>query len=910
MPIPPTTSPPRILLSALALAATAALSPAAPPYADYLEPGFPFTEATVDARHLGDTFPADNLTPRALVLRLGEDTYAAFDTDLLRLSAAWHGGFLTPDTIAMRSYQNPRDKMGPGQESLPKPVGTPIVANGLYPGWSVGDPVLEDPRHPGADPREIGRGSLPPGMGRFNGVYANGSQAVLSYRVGDCEIREVMSVTPLKDGTPVLVRGFALAAHDEPLSLVVGAPHRKFLQPGEPTTRQAQTGQAIRLGSLRGPNPSLTTSDTGHTTVRFPPSDTSTIAWVAIWAAHRSLSEGVFVPEIPELIQPSDFSALTSHTSPRPTRWPERPTTAIERAPTEDAPFVLDRIALPEPNPWKRAVLPSDIAFFDDGTAALLTYDGDVYRVAGLDSNTATWQRLASGFHEPQGIAIRDGHLFVFSRGGLSRLHDFNGDGEADYYELFANNFSQSADTRDYAHSLANAPDGGFYLTKGGQQNDFLAAHSGRALHVSPDGQEMDIVATGLRNGFLEFDSETGHLIATDQQGHWVPATPFHVLHPGGYYGFQPAAPQGVPEPSLAAPATWIPHLVAQSGVGLVPIHSPEMGHLQGSILFIDYFRPSLTQILPDYSRQPPEAAAVPIPLAIDAPLLKGATRPADGLVYLAGFQGWGSNATDTSGFFRLRPGRAPSPQPVAASTFSQGVHLRFAHPLSPAEAADPASYRATSWSYRRSKEYGSGQFKADGTDGTDPLFIHSVLLSPDRQGVFLAIPNMIPIDQLEVAYTLASARGHPIDGAAYFTPRSLPPLRPAAAGFAPVDFDALFAGDPTPRAAATTAAPEPASARRGKDLYSTYGCVACHSVDGSAEGKAGPTWKALAGSQRPLIDGSTATADTAYLRRAILDPAAEVVAGYHPKDAGMPSYRGILSDPDIESLILYIRSL
>ena len=41
-----------------------------------------------------------------------------------------------------------------------------------------------------------------------------------------------------------------------------------------------------------------------------------------------------------------------------------------------------------------------------------------------------------------------------------------------------------------------------------------------------------------------------------------------------------------------------------------------------------------------------------------------------------------------------------------------------------------------------------------------------------------------------------------------------------------------------------------------------------------------------------------------------MLNPAAKVVAGYERGEAGMPSYAGVLGDADIESLVLFIKSL
>ena len=63
-------------------------------------------------------------------------------------------------------------------------------------------------------------------------------------------------------------------------------------------------------------------------------------------------------------------------------------------------------------------------------------------------------------------------------------------------------------------------------------------------------------------------------------------------------------------------------------------------------------------------------------------------------------------------------------------------------------------------------------------------------------------------------------------------------------------------------------------------------------------------------GSRREFIDGKSKVADESYLRESILDPAARVPKGYNPKDVGMPSYRGILNDQDIESVVMFIKSL
>jgi cytochrome c oxidase subunit II len=111
-------------------------------------------------------------------------------------------------------------------------------------------------------------------------------------------------------------------------------------------------------------------------------------------------------------------------------------------------------------------------------------------------------------------------------------------------------------------------------------------------------------------------------------------------------------------------------------------------------------------------------------------------------------------------------------------------------------------------------------------------------------------------------------------------------------------DFDSWIADQ--------TAAANANPAERGQRLASGSGCLACHSVDGSK--LAGPTWKGLAGSQVTLQDGSTVTADDAYLVESITDPAARIHQGFPP--IMPPSYKATLSEQQIQDLVEFIKTL
>jgi cytochrome c oxidase subunit 2 len=59
------------------------------------------------------------------------------------------------------------------------------------------------------------------------------------------------------------------------------------------------------------------------------------------------------------------------------------------------------------------------------------------------------------------------------------------------------------------------------------------------------------------------------------------------------------------------------------------------------------------------------------------------------------------------------------------------------------------------------------------------------------------------------------------------------------------------------------------------------FGCIACHSIDGAPG--VGPTWQGLFMRQEQLTDGSTIAADAAYIEQSMLDPNAQIVAGFNP---------------------------
>jgi cytochrome c oxidase subunit II len=112
-----------------------------------------------------------------------------------------------------------------------------------------------------------------------------------------------------------------------------------------------------------------------------------------------------------------------------------------------------------------------------------------------------------------------------------------------------------------------------------------------------------------------------------------------------------------------------------------------------------------------------------------------------------------------------------------------------------------------------------------------------------------------------------------------------------------------------TTQAATTPTVPAAQLAARGKQLFASDGCAACHSLSGSAG--AGPTLKGVASSSVTLADGSTATADDAYLSRSITEPDAQIVKGYRPgiMSAAVAGYALNGKPADVQALVAFLKT-
>ena len=450
------------------------------------------------------------------------------------------------------------------------------------------------------------------------------------------------------------------------------------------------------------------------------------------------------------LVGPAQDHPLAHLTRGGAAQWPQvfrtRGTTGKAR------PYAVDRIELPTDNPWKALLFCGDHDFLPDGSALLCTIQGDVWRAEGLDAGLADvrWRRVASGLNQALGLVVADGKAVVLGRDQLTRLHDLDGDGEADFYECVSNSYPSLTAGHDFLTGLQRDAAGNFYSASGGHG----------LLQVPPDGSPAETLATGFRNPDGLGLTPDGTFTVPCSEGEWSPASMICEVRPGAHYGY--GGPKGGKAPDL--PLVYLPRGLDNSSGGQAAVPDDRWGPLKGQMVHLSHGAGSYFLLLRDKVNGQPQGAVVPMPGSFHSGAHRARFSPKDGQLYTSGTAGWGTYTVADGSFERVRYTGDPVQLPVSLRAHQNGVLLSFTRPVDRAVAGRPGSHFAQCWNYRYSQAYGSPEFspRHPGTPGHDPLAIRSATVLGDGRTLFLELPDLQPVNQLQLHLRVDS--GEPID--------------------------------------------------------------------------------------------------------------------------------------------------
>jgi len=457
------------------------------------------------------------------------------------------------------------------------------------------------------------------------------------------------------------------------------------------------------------------------------------------------VEDGKFV----RTVAPADQHPLRAALRGGPAQWPQEIRVRGELG--AQHPYAIDTIPLPNDNPWKMPIFCGDHAFMSDDVALVCTMQGDVWRASGVDDKLVqiTWRRVASGLHHALGMVVHEGAIYVLGRDQITRLHDLNNDGEADFYECFSNAMITSPAGHDYICGLARDNAGRFYTASTNQG----------LIRVAANGQQVDVVATGVRNCDGIHFSPDGSLTAPGSEGEWAPASmiylvPAAALDAGEPPFFGHGGPIGPRPPAL--PLVYLPRGLDHSSGAQTTVPDHRWGPLAGQMIHTSYGGASHFLVLRDKVDGQVQGAVVPLPGEFRSGVHRASFHQRDGQLYVSGMAGWANYAMEDGCFQRVRYTGGRVQAPKSFHVHENGVLIRFTAEVDRQIAGDARRQFAQAWNYRYSVAYGSPEFSArhPGVVAHDALEI-SAVHTVDDHTMFVEIPELQPVNVLHLALSV-----------------------------------------------------------------------------------------------------------------------------------------------------------
>jgi len=448
------------------------------------------------------------------------------------------------------------------------------------------------------------------------------------------------------------------------------------------------------------------------------------------------------------------------------------------------------------------------LEFLPDGKLAVATRRGEVYLVdKPLTDNPeeANLSLFATGMHEVLGLAwrsdagggLRGGWLYCVQRCEVTRIKDENGDGRADVYQTVSDGWEITGDYHEYAFGSKFDKEGNLWVPlclTGSFSSEAL--FRGWCLRITPDGKTIP-TCSGLRSPGGVGANAAGDMFYSENQGPWNGACSLKWLRPGGFLGHpignkwysaaggvmgeQPQEPQSGSRmmveakkiPQLEPPAVYFPYgKMGQSASGIAcDLSGGKFGPFAEQIFVGDQTHSTVMRVFLEKVQGHYQGACFPFRGGFGSGSLALQFAP-DGSLFVGGTnRGWGSRGSQPYSLDRLVwTGKMPF-EVQAMRSRSDGFELTFTQNVDPAAAADPGSYRLSTYTYIYQAQYGSPE-----VDGTTPS-ITKIDVAPSGKSVRLYV------DQLQEGHVhelhldgVRSVAGEPLlHPTAYYTLNYIP---------------------------------------------------------------------------------------------------------------------------------------
>lgn len=636
------------------------------------------------------------------------------------------------------------------------------------------------------------RGPLPKEWIDYHGHYVHGSKVVLSYAVDG---REILHLPGSDDSHTIQHRMRIGPGKDLIVALGDG---EELIKSSAGTIKSTEVSvwndDQFTAAVVKGESQGLgcTVDDQNRMVLRIPADESVREIEVICTTGKSDKALTSFAQSMDQRRGPLKpvFETLTQG---GPLLWAETIETVGYRG-LEQGGYALDTITIPDSTPWNNWFRTSAIDFFDDGRMVVGNYGGDIWIVSGVDDDLLNlkWKRFAAGLYEPMGLKVVDDRIYVTCKDRLTRLHDVDNNGEADFYESFSADDDVSVNFHAFNFDLQTDNEGNFYYAKSGHGTD--SDVPGAVVKISADGRQRSIYCTGFRtpNGMGALPD--GRVTASDNQGQWTPASKISLLKPGGFYGWVQTysipgmwEPGGgkidiskvVPPEKFDQPLVWMPQEFDNSSGGQLFADDPRFGPLAGRMLHTSFGKGWMSYLMIQDFADIAQAAIIKLPFDFQTGIMRGRVNPADGQVYATGLTGWnggGRVGLRDNGIQRLRYTGKPYRMVSDCQVERDGLRIEFNFPLDEQSATNRASWQAKHWNYHWRRNYGSAMYSPT-TDqvGAEEMNVTSVDLSEDGRTAKLMIPDLKPVNQVHIILNVTDESGTPFSEEIYWTINRVP---------------------------------------------------------------------------------------------------------------------------------------
>lgn len=417
------------------------------------------------------------------------------------------------------------------------------------------------------------------------------------------------------------------------------------------------------------------------------------------------------------------------------------------------------------PTPKDVVLEAGGIAILPNNKVAVSSRRGEIWVCTGAygaDLSQVTWQRYATGLHEPLGIFFREGSVYATTRSEIVKMTDHDGNGTADAYLTVNDSWGINGDYHEYTFGSSPDKEGNVWtvhcLTGSGRaESDFR----GWAFRYSLDGKKTIPTCPGIRSpGGIGFNA-AGDCFYTDNQGLWNGSSALKWLKPGSFQGNPTgnkyAKEIGFPEPPqpkdnsthqreyerdkrVQRPAVVLPHgIVGQSPTGIIADETAgKFGPFSGQVFLGEQTQSEVQRVSLEKVKGQYQGAAwkflggfqsgiVPIKMGDDATLFTGGTN-----------RGWSSIGAEPFSFERVRwTGKIPFEMQEMKVT-ENGFIISFTEELKGEAAADIGNYKMDAWTYQYRSKYGSQGLKEQYTPK-----VTKAIISPDQKSVRIYVDKL-----------------------------------------------------------------------------------------------------------------------------------------------------------------------